>query len=225
MNSLDIIGYDQYAACSSGKIYSIRAGRFLQPTIGRMGYCEVTLSQDGKRNNFSVHRLVAIAYIDNPDDAPVVNHKDGDKTNNRLSNLEWMTYQENSQHAVDTGLRVGTRNPDRSLDDETAHKVCQLLEDNWRNKDIAALLNIKHTIVGNIRFGRDYADISCEYNVRGTLPSRRKICTEKLIRICEMLEDGYTYNEIADEVSISTSTISKIKHRKSGIYISKDYKF
>lgn len=227
MVNLDFIGFKHYAACSSGRIYSIRSGKYLAGVIQKTGYVHVSLCHEGTKKNFSVHRLIALAYLGRGDDVEglVVNHKNGDKEDNRLSNLEWCTYQENAQHAVMTGLRVSPRNPDRSLDDETVHKVCQLLEDNWRNKDIAKLLNIKHTIVGSIRFGKDYADISCEYNTRGTLPSRRKICTEKLIKICEMLEKGHSYKDIADEVGCSTATISKVKHRKTGVYISKNYNF
>lgn len=225
MKNLDVIGYDQYCADPSGKIYSLRSGRFLSCVEQRTGYLCVTLSQDGKRDNFSVHRLVALTHLDNSENLPVVNHIDGDKKNNKVTNLEWCTHQENVQHAVDTGLRSGTRNPDRSLTDERAHQVCRLICDNWRNKDISKSLGVSQQIVANIRYGRDYQNIACEYDFTDLLPSRRKLSTDKLIRICELLQEGKPYNFIRKVEGVSTSTISKIKHGKSGIYISKNYKF
>ncbi len=67
-------------------------------------YKYVTLQIDGKRNNKSIHRLIATAFIPNPKNKPEVNHIDGNKTNNEISNLEWVTSSENKIHARDTGL-------------------------------------------------------------------------------------------------------------------------
>lgn len=69
-----------------------------------IGYYLVTLVHEGKRKNCFIHRLVATAFIDNPENKPMVNHIDGDKTNNHINNLEWCTAKENSVHAVRTGL-------------------------------------------------------------------------------------------------------------------------
>ena len=225
MKNLSIIGYDKYCACRSGRIYSLRSGRFLEPVLQSNGYLHVTLSQDGKRNNFPVHRLIAIAFLPNNEDKPTVNHIDGNKQNNELLNLEWATQKEQIHHALINGLMSGTRNPDRSLSDEVVHLICKLIQDNWRNKDIASSLNVSSQIVANIRFGTDYQDIASEYEFRGLLPSRRKLSIDKLITVCEMLEAGKNYNEIRNVTGCSPNTISKIKNRKSGIYISQNYNF
>lgn len=226
MKNLGFLGFDKYAASSCGRIYSIRSGRFLSPVEQITGYLMVTLSQDGNKRGFLVHRLIAMAFFGLPnEDTLQVNHKNGNKTDNRASNLEWMTPQENVQHSVITGLRCSVKNPYRSLDDETVHKVCQLIEDSWRNKDISEALGVKQSIIANIRFGHDYFDISSQYDFSNTLPSRRKLSTDKLIKICEMLQDKKSYAEIAKEVCVSSATISNIRRRKTGIYISKNYKF
>lgn len=225
MKNLSEIGFDKYCACPSGRIYSLRSGRYLRQVVQANGYCQVTLCQDGKRSNFLVHRLIAIAFIPNPQDKPTVNHINGNKQDNSLVNLEWMTQQEQVHHSILTGLRYGTRNPDRSLDDEKAHQVCKLIADSWRNKDIAEAIGIDQQIVANIRYGKDYQEIACEYDFNNILPSRRKISVEKLTRICELLEKGKSYREIRLEVDVSSAAISKIKNRKHGIYISQSFNF
>ena len=68
------------------------------------GYAQIKLSKNGKTNYFMLHRLVAEAFIENPNNKPEVNHKDGDKQNCCASNLCWCTKSENVQHAYDTGL-------------------------------------------------------------------------------------------------------------------------
>lgn len=81
------------------------AERLIGRTIDRYGYVKRVLSKDGKNNHFTEHRLVAIAFIDNPDYKATVNHINGIKTDNRVENLEWNTNIENHQHAIDTGLK------------------------------------------------------------------------------------------------------------------------
>ena len=78
----------------------------LNPYKIKIGYLMVTLRKNGPKKHFKVHRLVAIAFIPNPLNKPTINHKNGIKDDNRLENLEWATYSENTQHAYDTGLNV-----------------------------------------------------------------------------------------------------------------------
>lgn len=68
------------------------------------GYMRLQLYVNGKRINKRVHRLVAEAFIPNPDNKPTVNHKDGNKKNNSVENLEWATYSENQYHSIKTEL-------------------------------------------------------------------------------------------------------------------------
>lgn len=73
-------------------------------TVSVHGYCKVCLTKDGKRRVLSVHRLVALAFIPNTHCKPHINHIDGVKTNNHMSNLEWCTPGENVRHAYQAGL-------------------------------------------------------------------------------------------------------------------------
>lgn len=61
---------------------------------------------DGTKHNYSIHRLVAVKYIPNPKNLPEVNHIDGNKSNNNVNNLEWVTKSQNQQHAIKTGLNL-----------------------------------------------------------------------------------------------------------------------
>lgn len=83
----------------------------------RTGYMTVTLCKDGITKTFRYHRLVAECFIPNPHGKPFVNHKNGDKTDNRISNLEWVTEYENTQHAIKSKLFnvSGFNNPSAKL--------------------------------------------------------------------------------------------------------------
>ena len=94
----NIPDYDErYYASSDGRI--LGANGLLKPVSGKDGYLRVNVAYNGKFRLCLVHRLVAAAFIPNPDDKAEVNHKNGDKTDNRVENLEWVTREENIRHA------------------------------------------------------------------------------------------------------------------------------
>lgn len=98
-----IPGYPGYMASDDGQIKSFRreeAGYVLKQHKATNGYMRVRLKgENGKANCAGVHRFVAMAFIPNPDHLPEVNHKNGNKTDNRVSNLEWCTSSQNQLHA------------------------------------------------------------------------------------------------------------------------------
>jgi len=130
-----VVGYEKYfSVTEDGKIYSHRTNKFLKLHIdNNNNVCFA--SKIGGRNGVSirltVHRCVAQAYIDNPDNKPEVNHKDGNRTNNNVSNLEWATRSENIQHAYNTGLKFaakGTKNANSKLSDKDVQEIRQNIE-------------------------------------------------------------------------------------------------
>lgn len=104
-----INGYNNYSISKNGQIRNDITGKIKADRINSRGYSLVDLYSNGERQTERVHRLVADTFIPNPDDKPQVNHRDGNKRNNSVENLEWCTASENMQHAFDTGLSKPTR--------------------------------------------------------------------------------------------------------------------
>ena len=92
----------------------LRNSRLRKPRISNKGYLQIGLHKNGKETKFSVHRLVAESFIPNPDNLPVINHKDENPLNNYVSNLEWCTYKYNSNYGDCQKKRMKTRKERRN---------------------------------------------------------------------------------------------------------------
>jgi hypothetical protein len=93
-----ITGYPRYKITKLGEVYSNKYKRLMKLQTNKNGYKWIQFSVNSRKKNFYIHQLVAIHYIQNPNKKPFVNHKDGNKTNNMVENLEWVTQSENTQH-------------------------------------------------------------------------------------------------------------------------------
>ncbi len=99
-----INGYNNYYIYDNGDVLNISTNKILKGSIGENGYKYYRLSKDNNKTMFYAHRLVAEHFLENPNFLPIVNHKDGNKLNNQLSNLEWVSCSENIKHAHDNNL-------------------------------------------------------------------------------------------------------------------------
>jgi len=98
---------------TSGVFY--RLCFFLKPSVDRYGYSKVVLTKENKRYYFTVHRLVAMTFIPNPDKKPQVNHKNGNRKDNNVKNLEWATAKENVYHSFRFGNQIAIMKPVRAI--------------------------------------------------------------------------------------------------------------
>jgi hypothetical protein len=152
----DIPGYEgKYQACEDGRIRNATTMCELKPRPDRNGYLDVGLNRVRKR----VHRLVAETFILHDVSKNVVNHKDGNKLNNHIDNLEWCTSQINNQHAYDTGLHgKGEDHVNSKLTEEQVIEIKRLGRyDTARN--IGKKYNVSKGTINDIFEERTWKDV------------------------------------------------------------------
>ncbi len=155
---IPIENYIKYSINKNGEIYSNFKNKFLKPRVYQ-GYAQVALYNENKESKeFKVHRLVAKTFILNPLSLPCVNHKDGNKLNNNVENLEWVTNSENDIHAFKTGLRQYNpsllRNKNASLisikfTDENLIEI-KKLSSKLNQKELANKFNVCRQTISNL---------------------------------------------------------------------------
>lgn len=111
-----------YLIYSDGRIYTKKRNRFLTPTITKYGYYKVTFNPNGKRITKALHRIIAETFIINPDNLPQVNHKDENKLNNDVSNLEFCTAKYNSNYGTRT-IRSSLTRIDRAISGKPVKQI------------------------------------------------------------------------------------------------------
>ena len=155
-----------YEISNTGKIKSLlykhrKTPKIMKPTINSSGYFKVELYKNGKSKIFYIHRLVAESFIKNQNNYPCINHIDCDKTNNNVSNLEWVTYEQNTKHALKNGLftpaplkgKYGKENPNSKplLQYDKGGNFIKL----WHCRaDVARFYNCHESSVNNCVSGR-----------------------------------------------------------------------
>lgn len=164
-----------YTITTNGDVYSLNYGKTgkkkkIKPCENKnSGYMCVNLYYNKKLYRKYIHRLVAEAFIPNPDNKPEVNHKDGNKRKNNLKNLEWVTEKENTDHAFKNNLRKihhGEGATDSKITEKTAKKICKMLEDNeYGTREIADKLYVSFAIVSNIKHKKAWVEVSSKYNI------------------------------------------------------------
>ena len=170
----------EYEVSNLGRVRSMKryygmVGRIMPQTIQRTGYYAVTFHMNNKAYCRKVHRLVIEAFTQNPDSLPCINHIDGNKLNNHVSNLEWCTYQHNMQHAVRTGLT----HPHRWTDDErkqiSERNKGQIITPEQREKISQALKGRKHPEVS----ARQKGIAPCRKAIEASIATRKRKAEER----------------------------------------------
>src|SRR5690606_1773305 len=224
---VEIVEDYNYFVDKEGRVYG-NSGEEKAQFVDGYGYKRVALWKNNKYKFHLAHRLVAKALIPNPENKPCVNHKDGNKQNNHVNNLEWVTYSENTIHALEMGLKVPEQGEDvhnASITNETAHKVCQMMVDGYRNIEIRDILGVSMNVLSHIRAGKAWKGISDEYKI----PKKSCTLSESTIRwICHQIESGIKncdIVEMSNNPKVTKSVVTKIKNKKQFKEISKEFNF
>lgn len=159
----DIPGFEgRYAVTEDGRVWSYpkstnnTKGQFLK------GYTDRYTMVRMNRRHFLLHRVVAETFIPNPDNLPCVNHKDGSKDNNKVENLEWVSFKENMKHAEETGLWLikGERHWRSKLTSDDVLEIRKLYATNqWTQLEIAKKFGVSRGAVMNVLLGRSWSHV------------------------------------------------------------------
>lgn len=166
MSYKTIEGYPNYIINYDGTVRNITTNRAIKPFIDKKGYYRIHLWCNGKRSKkLRVHRLVARAFIPNPDNKPQVNHKDCVKTNNHVSNLEWCTNDENMAHATANNIYKNRSGHNAHIPRKLTHENVVLIklklsDDKLNQKEIAKMFNVSQVTIYSIKKGNTWGHVT-----------------------------------------------------------------
>ena len=201
-----------YSVSECGNIRNNATGFILKPFMTDRGYLQVSIQFTSRKERITVnvHKLVARAFIENPNGHPVVNHKDGVKTNNAADNLEWTTHLDNNLHAVKMGLiKSGEDSYLHILQESEVHEIIEKLLKGSRNIELAREYKVAHNTIDDIRCNRSWRFIERQ----PILPNGpiKKLTGEDIPVIREMFEAGKSNKEIGLLYKVASATIDQIR--------------
>ena len=205
----------EYLVSSKGRVFSKYSNKILKPDISNCGYLRVDIYKNKKHKKISVHRLVAIAFINNPNNLPEVNHKDGDKTNNSVENLEWVTSSENDYHAYLTGIKSAKHGDESHLAKykrKDVIKACELMESGeYTLPEISLLTGINIGMLYCIHDRKSWTNVSILYDVQNCKSVKNEYSDVQIELVYALLEeDKLSIYDISDKTNVKTSTIYNI---------------
>lgn len=206
-----IPGFSNYRVSQTGCVRSFARSVYkdLVQLTDKQGYKYVCIVSDSKKNfHAMVHRLVAIAFIPNPENKPQVNHKDGNKANNTVENLEWCTAKENVEHSYNTNLaHIGTKRHNAKLTKEQVIEIRKCgLNKTETYESLAKRFNIDASTIHDAAVGESYKDVDYP-----TVPIRRPkeypdTFVQQLINECSQ----YSQRVVGKRHGLSQQTVSDI---------------
>lgn len=196
-----------YSIDEDGNVWNTKRGKQMSANADKNGYLQIRLFQnDGKRGSFLIHRLVAFTFI--PEGIKeTVNHIDGNKLNNNVSNLEWMTMLENTNDAK----RLGYNGNYTDVSEELVLEVIQELEKGIAVKDICTNLNVSKGFVSRIRQGKRHKNV--DRNIVQTQSKKYSLETKK--DICYLILKGIQHKLIKEYFNLSKSYVGEVKNGRA----------
>jgi DNA-binding transcriptional regulator YiaG len=156
-----IPNHPRYEISKEGIIRTKISLKIKSQYVGSTGYYMVSFSYLNKSKPLRVHRLIAETYIPNPENQPEINHKDGNKLNNNISNLEWVTHLGNMQHANKAGLmnNKGSNNGTAKLKETDILKIRELLKTKLSQQKIANMFNVSRSAILMIHLNKRWSHV------------------------------------------------------------------
>lgn len=216
----DVAGFEGlYKVSNFGRVRAIgrglRRGCIMTDKFDKLdGYMHLSLTKDGVPHHFVIHRLVAIAFIPNPDNKPTVNHKDFNRCNNRAENLEWMTQKENNRYSIEAGhrkytekMRLGAYNR-RSVKDEVVKMIMSDYDNGLKPSEIADKYNVTRPFVSRVVHGRLRGDVTNLANECQDL--RNKLSDADIIEIYKSSQQGENIASLAKRFDVAIGYIRQL---------------
>ena len=198
----------QYYVSTDGKVFSFKSFKYLTHQKTDDDYWFISINKNGKTRKCYIHRLVALAYIDNPENKPQINHIDGNKKNNTVTNLEWVTAKENTAHAMKLGTKwyygaKGMENGRSVFTDEQIHAACKLLEEGIKTpKEISKITGVSRICLYTIRFGNGWSHIAKDYKIPRKFYSCSHPGNPLTPKIIALLKEGKSTREILEKLNM-----------------------
>lgn len=205
-----------YSISNLGRVRNNEKNRFKAINPNKDGYMQVTLYPGS--NVFFVHRLVALYFIENIDNKPIVNHIDSCRTNNFVDNLEWCTQRENAIHMVKQGNNPdynGCKNPMANFTEEDILYIRNTISKN--DREIAEEFGVSRSSISNIRIGVRYKDIEGFIRKKGTIPAPKGAAngnskiSEEIAKLIKYDTTGRNYKQIAEQYNTNSNIVGKIR--------------
>lgn len=197
-----------YEVSNDGQVRNATTGKLLKLQIYK-GYYRLMLYNKGEKKRFLIHRLVAFLFLGPPPiNKTVVNHIDGNKLNNSVENLEWVTHQENTLHARDVlgTMKLGENQSQSKLTDIDVINIRMLVSEKQKTKkEIAAIYNVDPSLIASIASGKDWKHIG------GVItPTKKQLQTFEINDIKEMISNGIKQKDICKQYGVVRETIRRI---------------
>ena len=203
-----------YIMYIDGTIINTETQKEIKPWVNSHGRYEICLSHKGKKYFKRIARLKAQLFIPNPYNLPEVDHINGNRLDDDINNLEWVTSEENIQRAKNLGIQtqIGEKSHLAILTENEVREICIKLEQGYSCKELAEKYNISRTEISDIKNGKVWNHVSSNYNIiKG---KRNTLMIEDVIQICFLLKDGVKQKDIAKMFNVTPDTIGKIKRKE-----------